>query len=348
MRILVLGVVMLAGLGGQAAAAAPEGGEHGTPGAGDPLVIAHRGAPRYLPEHTLVSYAMAYAQGADYLEPDLVLTGDGHPIALHDRTLDATTDVAGVYPGRAREDGRHYAVDFTLEEIRALSVHERVDPDSGRARYPQRFPPDLLAGALRVPTLVEVIELLAGLNRATGREVGLYPEIKFAAFHESEGLDITAEVIAVLDAHGYRDAHDRCFIQSFEPATLRRLRDAFATRLRLIQLLGENAWEMNEVDYDPLYTPSGLAGIARYADGIGAPLSRVIETGSAAPGATPLVADAHRAGLAVHAYTVRSDALPPGLDLDTLLRMLIEEAGVDGLFVDPPDRMVDWLSRGPP
>lgn len=336
--VVALSLPQVAAKGGEA----PEVG----PGAERPVVIAHRGASGYLPEHTLVAYAMAYAQGADYLEPDLVLTRDGVPVALHDLTLDATTDVARRFEDRARADGLHYVADFSLEEIRGLSVNERVIDERGTARYPDRFPPELLQGALRIVTLAELIELVDGLNTVTGRAVGIYPELKFAAWHAAQGLDITARVVEVLDAYGYLERGVRCILQSFESAPLRRLRDDFGVDVPLVQLLGENDWAMNDEDYDPMYTPAGLARIAAYADGIGPPITRVL--GPGADGGievSRLVEDAHAAGLAVHPYTVRTDVLPAGLDADTLFELLFDRAGVDGVFVDQPDAAMEFLLR---
>jgi glycerophosphoryl diester phosphodiesterase len=315
--------------------------------AADTVVIAHRGASGYLPEHTLAAYAMAYAQGADYLEPDIVLTQDGHPIALHDLYLDAVTDVRAVYPGRARADGLHYAIDFTLEEIRALRVHERVVPETGEPRYPTRFPPD--QGRFDVVTLPELIELVQGLNRATGREVGIYPELKAPAFHAEHGQDIAAVVLATVDRYGYTERDDACIIQSFEPEPLVRLRHELGSRLRLVQLLGENDWKLNDMDYEPMYTDEGLAQIATYADGIGPPLERLVarvdEHGRI--DWTPLLSAAQRHGLAVHPFTFRADSVPERLTaipFDTLVERFID-AGVDGLFIYQPDLAVDIRDR---
>lgn len=310
------------------------------PIAGDPIVIAHRGASGYLPEHTLEAYALAYAQGADYLEPDLVLSADGRPVLLHDLTLDGVSDVRWRFPGRARDDGRHYVLDFTLAELRQLRIHERIEPDTGAQRYPGRFPAD--RGRFGVATLEELIELTQGLNAVTGRDVGIYPEIKFNAFHEAAGHDFLAIVMALLDRYGYRGADARCIMQSFEPAALMRLREEFATDLPLVQLLGENAWGMNDVDYDALYTPEGLARIASYADGVGMPISRIL-TGvdvEGRPVVARLLSDAKAEGLVVHAYTLRADSLPEGLDVETLLSLLFVEAGIDGVFTDHPDLAV--------
>ena len=147
------------------------------------IVIAHRGARGYLPEHTLEAKAMAYAQGAHYIEQDLVMTRDDNLIVLHDITLDRTTDVDEKFPDRARSDGRYYAIDFTLEEIRTLNATEGFRTENGekvQARS-QRFP--LGKGSFRVPTFQEEIEMIQGLNISTGRDVGIYPEIKQPAFH---------------------------------------------------------------------------------------------------------------------------------------------------------------------
>ncbi len=135
-----------------------------------PIVIAHRGASGYLPEHTLAAKALAYGQGADFLEQDVVLTKDDQPIVLHDIQLDAVTNVAQAFPDRARQDGRYYAIDLTLAEIQSLRVTERMDWRTNRPVFPGRFPPG--KSDFRVPTLAEEIELIQGLNHSTGRTWG--------------------------------------------------------------------------------------------------------------------------------------------------------------------------------
>ena len=138
----------------------------------------------------VAAYAMGYAQGADYVEQDLVLTRDGVFICLHDIHLDETTDVAAVFPGRRRGDGRWYAADLTLEEVRRLRAHERLR---------HRFPRD--AARFAIPTFEEAIELVAGLNRTTGRRVGIYPELKAPRWHREQGLAMEESFLAVLDRH---------------------------------------------------------------------------------------------------------------------------------------------------
>ena len=138
-------------------------------------VIAHRGASGYLPEHTLPAKALAHAMGADFLEQDVVASRDGELIVLHDIHLDRVTDVAKRFPARARKDGRFYALDFDLAELRQLRVHERVAAD-GKPVYPGRFP--VTAGRFALHTFDEELAFIRGLNETTGRNAGVYPEIK--------------------------------------------------------------------------------------------------------------------------------------------------------------------------
>jgi glycerophosphoryl diester phosphodiesterase len=167
------------------------------------IVIAHRGASGYLPEHTLPAKAMAYAQGADYLEQDLVMTKDDHLVVLHDHYLDRVTDVADRFPDRARKDGRYYAIDFTLDEIKSLKFTEGFDIENGKKvqTYPGRFP--MGKSDFRVHTFEEEIEFVQGLNHSTGKNIGIYPEIKAPWFHHQEGKDIAAKTLEVLKKYGY-------------------------------------------------------------------------------------------------------------------------------------------------
>jgi glycerophosphoryl diester phosphodiesterase len=311
-----------------------------TPEPATKVVIAHRGASGYLPEHTLVSYALAYGQGADFIEPDLMLTSDGHLIALHDRTLDATTNVAEVFPDRAREDGNYYAIDFSLEEIRQLVVRERINPATGSQVFPARFPSTSRSLALRVPTLPEIIELVQGLNHATGRTVGIYPETKSSKWHAEQGHEFEKALLEVLDQFGYRSAEDPVIIQSFEPESLIRLRSE-GTELRLVQLIGPRG-RHNDV----MATTAGLEKIAKYANGIGPALSRIINDEGEWVDDNALVREAQARGLVVHPYTLRADRVPPyAASFGTLLERLFNEAGVDGIFTDHPDHAVAVLKR---
>ena len=312
----------------------------------EPLVIAHRGASGYLPEHTLAAKALAVGMGADYIEQDVVLTKDGVPIVLHDITLDATTDVAEVFAGRARADGLHYAIDFTLEDIRRLQVLERAGRTGGLA-FPGRFP--RVKMGLTVPTLEEEIIFLKGLAQTSGWVLGIYPELKSPAFHRDEGQDLASAVIAVLAAHDLAGADAKVYLQSFDFNEIRRVRQELGYKGKLVQLLGENSWNMAPgTDYDWLKTPEGLAAIAEVADGIGPSLTQVLtdENKDGVAEVTPLVRDAKAFGLAVHPYTLRADRLPPfAPDFGELVRLTVTEAGADGFFTDQPDLGLKALGR---
>jgi glycerophosphoryl diester phosphodiesterase len=313
-----------------------------------PLVIAHRGASGYLPEHTLASKALAHAMGANFIEQDVVLTRDGTAIVLHDIYLDSTTDVAQKFPDRARADGRFYAIDFDLPEIRQLQVHERYHIDQGRigdAVFPKRFPTQ--SALFHVPTLAEEIEMLAGLDRSRGCRTGLYIELKAPNWHRSEGLDLPSAVLKVLEQTGYWNRPDQVFLQCFDDHTLRQIRPELETPLPMIQLIGENSWgEDSEVDYNYLRTPAGLSYVASYAQGIGPFLPHVFlgKTESGVPRLSELVELAQARGLQVHPYTFRRDELPAGIESFTeLLDIFVRQAGVDALFTDFPDLVVDYL-----
>ena len=311
----------------------------GLPGqamAADPLIIAHRGASAYLPEHTLPAKAVAHAQGADFIEQDVVLSRDGLPVVLHDIHLEATSDVAARFPARARDDGRFYAIDFSLEELKALRVHERRSP-GGPAVFPGRFPAGV--GLFEIPTLAEEIALIEGMNRSTGREVGLYIEMKDSAFHRREGRDLPRAVLAALAQAGWAERRDRVFLQSFEAEALRYLKHELNTPLPLIQLIGADEDPAQDVEY--LRSDAGLADIATYAEGIGPWLMQlyrgVDERGR--PRLTDLTARAQALGLAVHPYTFRAEQLPPGIaSFEALHRVFFRELGVDGIFTDFPDQ----------
>lgn len=311
------------------------------------LVIAHRGASGYLPEHTLAAKALAHAMGADFIEQDVVLSRDGIPVVLHDIHLDSTTDVAEVFPRRIREDGRFYAIDFDLAELRQLTTHERRNAE-GHAVFPNRFPTTTALGS--IPTLAQEIALIEGLNKSLEHSAGLYIEMKASAFHAAHGLDLPAGVLAVLKKSGWAQSSTQVFLQSFEPAVLKRLRFELKSPLPLIQLIGENSWgESGTADYDYLRSDAGLGEIAGYADGIGPWLMQLYQGRYAdgSPRLTDLAERAQALGLKVHPYTFRADQLPPGIDnFEELHRLFLQDLAVDGIFSDFPDlsrELVDQL-----
>jgi glycerophosphoryl diester phosphodiesterase len=302
------------------------------------MVIAHRGASGYLPENTLASFAAAHAMGADFIEMDVTLTADDQLVVLHDLFLETLTDVADRFPVRRRDDGHFYAIDFRFDEIASLRVHERADPD-GNAVFPDRFP--VSSGIFRVPALGEAIELIRGMNRSRGCDVGLYIEPKAPAWHAGEGRDIVARLLRALAGYGYRSKGDRVIVQSFDAASLKRARTELNCELTLVQLTGDNAWAESDTDFEALLTGSGLAEVSGYADGIGPWLPQVVDVDQDAgePEPTGLVERAHELGLFVHAYTLRREhAPPPTGGFDRFLEFLIRQVSLDGVFTDFPDR----------
>ena len=301
-----------------------------------PIVIAHRGACGYLPEHSRGAKALAYAMGADYLEQDVIATRDGQLVVLHDLHLDDVSDVHERFPGREREDGRSYCFDFDLTELRQLSFHERTNPGTSNLRYPGRYP--AAAGEFRVVTLDEEIAFVAALNRATGREVGIYPEIKEPEWHRSQGFDLGAAMLDALDRHGYLDPGRKLFLQCFEAGSLQAARASVGEHLPLIQLISSRTEVTSEL----------LANIARYATGIGPSLGLIYrgrnEHGD--PELSGLVADAQSQGLQVHPYTFRADDLPSGIaSFNELLEVCLINTCSNGIFTDFCDRVSAFLDE---
>ncbi|MBI0170514.1 MULTISPECIES: glycerophosphodiester phosphodiesterase [Bartonella] len=335
-----------------------------TANADDKVVIAHRGASGYLPEHTLPAKAMAFAQGADYLEQDLVMTKDDQLVVLHDHYLDRVTDVADRFPDRARKDGRYYAIDFTLAEIKSLKFSEGFTVENGKKvqTFPGRFP--MGKSDFRVHTFEEEIEFIQGLNHSTGKNIGLYPEIKAPWFHHQEGKDIATRVLEVLKKYGYAKKSDKIYLQCFDANELKRIRNELEPKmgmdLKLVQLIAYTKWNETEeqqpdgkwvnYSYDWMLEPGAMEKIAQYADGIG-PDYHMLIADSSTNGhiiINGMVKEAHEHQLEVHPFTVRADQLPPyAKDVNELYDALYRQADVDGLFTDFPDKAVSYLHSHP-
>jgi glycerophosphoryl diester phosphodiesterase len=342
-------------------------------GGGEPrlLVIGHRGASGYLPEHTLEAYELAIAQGADYIEPDLVSTRDGVLIARHEVNITGTTDVGSrpEFAGRRTTkviDGISetgwFADDFTLAEIKTLRAIQRLP-----------FRPQEFKGLYKIPTFAEVVELARRARTRYGRAIGVYPETKHPTYHASVGLALEQPLLHVLSSAGWNRAGAPVFIQSFEVSNLQQLNRM--TAVRLVQLIDANDVRpdgtIDSVGYGPydfhvngdprtyadLATPDGLAEIAEYADGVG-PWKRYIVSAAGTdmngdgvvsdPERTTLppssfVDDAHDAGLFVHTWTFRNESRYLASDygenpVEEYLQFYC--VGVDGLFSDFPDTAV--------
>jgi len=319
------------------------------------IVIAHRGASGYRPEHTLASYELAIEQGADYIEPDLVITRDGVLVARHENEIGGTTDVARHPEFATRKttksvDGHPltgwFAEDFTLAELKTLRAVERIPAvRPANAAYDGRY---------AVPTLAEVIELAQRRSRELGRTIGIYPETKHPSYFRALGLPLEERLVAQLHAAGYTGRDAPVFIQSFEVGNLRLLRGL--TQLPLVQLLAADGAPFDFVlsgdarRYADLAAPAGLKEIARYADAIGPEKSMIVPRDAAGRLLPPttLVTDAHAAGLRVHPWTFRreDEFLPldyrgkPQAEIEAFLA-----AGVDGFFTDNPDIGVAAVQR---
>jgi glycerophosphoryl diester phosphodiesterase len=345
-----------------AAHASPHGATT-APGTDTPLVIGHRGAPGYRPEHTLPGYRLAIRMGADYIEPDLVSTRDGVLVARHENDISGTTDVAD-HPEFADRrttktiDGREvtgwFTEDFTLEELRTLRAVERlpgVRPDN--TRYDGRF---------LVPTFDQVLHLARVEGRRRGRPVGVYPETKHPSYFDSVGLSLEEPLARALRRHGLDRPNAPVFIQSFETRNLRDL-DALV-KVPLVQLASASGGPADRAGeattYDEMLTPDGLREIATYADGIGVDKDRVLPRESTGSTGAPsdLVDDAHAQDLLVHVWTIRDEnrfmatnygrGSDPNAKGDARAEITaFLDAGVDGDSAEYPDTAVaardTWL-----
>jgi glycerophosphoryl diester phosphodiesterase len=311
------------------------------------VVIGHRGASGYLPEHTLPSKALAYGQGADYLEQDVVLSKDNIPIVIHDIHLDEVSDVASVFPTRNRSDGRFYVIDFTVAEIKTLHASERFNWLTGKPIFPKRFP--LNKSNFSLNTLAEELEFIAGLNKANidnNRQVGAYVEIKDPSFHKNENrLNISEIVLDVLKTYNYTNRTDNIFLQCFDLEELQRIRLELRSDLKLVGLLTDNKYrsESSKTDYTYWTSDIGIEDLSTFVDGIGPHYTQLFEQGNTLE-PSKLFNEARKYNLFIHPYTFRSDLDPqPFATFNVMLEFFIERLKIDGLFIDQPDKAVEYI-----
>ncbi|MGY6637639.1 MAG: glycerophosphodiester phosphodiesterase [Erythrobacter sp.] len=316
-----------------------------------PIIIAHRGASAERPEHTLAAYELAIDQGADYIEPDLVVTKDLKLVARHENELSGTTDVASrpEFEDRRRTktvEGREvagwFSEDFTLAELRTLRARERVPsvrPASAR-----------FDGLYQIATFEEIVKLVRAKEAATGRTIGIYPELKHPTLMlQQERIDMVDLMVRELRRLDLDREDARVFIQIFEVTPLQRLKRQ--VKVPLILLISSEGGPFDEprLRWADMMTPSGLAEVAKYADGIGPWLGHVLDPATMQP--TALVRDAHAAGLKVHPWTLRKENgfLPAALqsaggpadagNYQALFRAALA-SGADGLFTDNVKELV--------
>ncbi|MBU2879985.1 glycerophosphodiester phosphodiesterase [Aliiglaciecola lipolytica] len=313
-----------------------------------PIVIAHRGASGYLPEHTLEAAVLAYSQGADYIEQDLVLSKDLIPVVLHDIHLETVTNVEQIFPKRHRADGRYYAFDFTLAELQTLNVHERTN-DKGEQVFPYRFQEPRNQeryhgqSSFKIATFEQQINLIQQLNRQFKRDVGLYLEIKSPLWHQTHGADLSQITLNILRKYGLDNQDSHVYVQCFDFAETQRLRNELNAKVKLIQLIAENSWQESNSDYEYLKSAQGLKEIAKVAQGIGPWIPQLFDFANKTP--TSLLANAHQAGLLIHPYTFRKDDLPAKYSSQQVLDILFEDLKVDGLFTDFTDVLENYLEK---
>ncbi|WP_235901190.1 glycerophosphodiester phosphodiesterase [Pontixanthobacter aquaemixtae] len=320
------------------------------------LIIAHRGASGERPEHTLAAYERAIDQGADYIEPDLVVTKDGVLVSRHENEISGTTDVESreEFADRRRSktiDGTlvsgWFAEDFTLEELQTLRAKERlpyIRPENAQ-----------FDGLYQVPTFEEIVALVKAKEAELGKRIGIYPELKHPNFLlQDEGIDSVDLLVLALKKAGYTKASDPIFVQCFEVGPLQRLNQL--SDVRLVQLIAPEGGPADEpaMRYAEMATPSGLAEIAKYADGIGPHFGFILNDDGSAKS---FVGDAHEVGLKVHPWTLRRENtfMPPplrtndnprGVGALPILMGLLVAAKVDGIFTDHPGAAVILRESG--
>jgi glycerophosphoryl diester phosphodiesterase len=317
-----------------------------------PLVIGHRGAAGYRPEHTLASYELAARMGADFIEPDLVTTKDHVLVARHEPEISGTTDVASHPEFASRKTTKlldgvpttgWFTEDFTLAELRTLRAVERLPQVRQRNT--------LYNGLFTVPTFEEILDLRVRLSHELDREIGVYPETKHPTYFRAHGLPLEEPLVRILRRYDIDRADAPVFVQSFEAANLRALHDTFRLRAPKVFLTGASGTPFNDPrPYADYLTPAGLHGLARFVDGIGPDKAQIIPRNpdNTLGQPTALVADAHAAGLVLHPYTFRAENqfLPANLAVGTDPngyghafdeQVAFLRAGIDGLFTDQAD-----------
>lgn len=305
------------------------------------LVIAHRGASGYLPEHTLAAKALAFGMNPDFIEQDVVLSKDNVPVVIHDIHLETTTNIAEVYPERMREDGKFYVIDFTWEELTALRVTERFDPKTKKAVYKDRFP--IHTSKFQLHTLADEIEMIQGLNKSMNKNIGIYVEIKEPQFHRDHEKDISKIVLNLLSKYGYSSLEDNCMLQCFDGVELEKIREEYKSKLFLVQLLEIG---YSDIAFKNKTTKQIINHISSYANGVGPWYKQIVDGKEKVDikNFENIVMLAHQQNLKVHAFTFRADDLGSKTSFDEILK-IAEDLNLDGVFTDHPNLAVDYFKK---
>lgn len=331
--------------------------------ASERMIVAYRGAAGYVPEHTFASKVLAFAQGADYLQQDVVLSKDNQLIVAQSHILDNMTDVAEKFPRRQRADGHFYVIDFTVEELSLLRATNSFYTRGKRHTpvYGQRFP--LWKPGFRLHTFEEELQFIRGLEQTTGKKIGIYSEIKVPWFHHQEGKDIAALTLALLKKYVYQSRSDLVYVQTYDFNELKRIKrellPKYEMNVKLIQRVAyTDQRETQEKDsrgkwinynYNWMFEPGGMQKIAKYADGVGPDWRMLIENEWSKVGAvrlSPMVSAIQDAKLECHVHTVRKETLPSyARTMDEMFSILFKQTGANVVLTDFPDLGVKFLGK---
>jgi len=315
---------------------------------GEKTVIGHRGAPGYLLENNIPSLVLAVAQGADAIQQDVVMTKDNRLVVYRDLFLDTGTNVKELFPDRERQDGHAYVIDFTLDEIQLLFLTEPGES--------ARFPMDTTNPGLRIPSLEEMLAVVRGLEKTLEKPINLFLEIKKPWFHRQEGRDISQSVLQTLARFHYGGENSLLSLQSFDHEELKRIHDqllpAMSLHLNLIQMIDHNNGQETMIDvggskrgyqYDWMFSKFGLKALSLCVNGIGLDQSMLVDE-MGVDLQSSFLENGRTLGLKIYVYTLAADALPPYAEsFDTLLEHFLVQLGVDGVYTDHCDRVVQYL-----
>jgi glycerophosphoryl diester phosphodiesterase len=311
------------------------------------MVIAQGGGSGYLMEHTLPSVALAVAMNSDIIKIDTVLTADNEVIVLGSPNIAKATNVAEIFPDRIRESGKYYALDFTLDEIRRLTLRDPA------GRFPKELQPNL-----RIPTLEEMLALIVALDRGLEKNSRIAVEIKQAWLHRKEGKDLTKPVLTILQKYGYTGQSDKTFLMSYDEKELKRIKKQLLPEMgmsiKLVQLIDSNEgqetmveeWgEWRSYNYDLMFFKSGLRSLSRNVAAIGLPKYMLVDSEGKLL-RNDFVKNAQQLGTMVFTFPVQKDdnmRLPFIHSFDEELEFFYFTVGVDGIITDFCKDALDFL-----